>query len=63
MGDFENWAGATFRQAHIVVDDDDLAFVQLIYVSSMTRLSVLDRINLDDFPSRAIDLRRAPDLP
>jgi len=61
MGDFENWASATFRQSHIAVDDDDLAFVQLIYVSALTRLSLLDRINLDDFPSCAIDLRRAPD--
>ena len=62
MGDFENWANAMYRQSHIAVDDDDLAFVQLIYVSTMTRLGVLDRLNLDDFPSRAIDLRRAPDL-
>ena len=61
MGDFENWANATFRQSQLVVDDDDLAFVQLIYVSTMTRLGVLDRIDLDDFPSRAIDLRRAPE--
>ena len=63
MGDFENWASATFRQTHIAVDEDDLAFVQLIYVSVMTRLGVLDRLNLEDFPSRAIDLRRAPDEP
>ena len=62
MGDFESWASAMFRQSHIVVDDDDLAFVELIYVSTMTRLGVLDRMNLDEFPSRAIDLRRAPDL-
>ena len=61
MGDFENWASATFRQAHIAADEHDLAFVQLIYVSTMTRLSVLDRISVDEFPSRAIDLRRAPE--
>ncbi len=61
MDEVENWARAAFRQAHLDVDDDDVAFVQLIYAAAIAQLHVLDQIDPDEFPVRAIDPSHAPE--
>jgi hypothetical protein len=60
MSIFEDWARATFNQAGIGFDDDDLALAELIYTGALRQLEVLDRIDLEEFPARGIDLRHAP---
>jgi hypothetical protein len=60
MSNFEDWARATYRQAGIEVDDNDLALVELIYAGALGQLEMLDRIDLEEFPARGVDLRHAP---
>ncbi len=60
MSIFEDWARATFRQANIEVNDEDVALVKLVYGGALHQLEMLDRIDLDAFPARGIDLRHAP---
>jgi hypothetical protein len=60
MSIFEDWARATFTQADIGFDDEDLALAELIYTGALRQLEVLDRIDLEEFPARGIDLRHAP---
>jgi hypothetical protein len=63
MSDFSTWASATFQQARIDVDDEELALVELIYSGAIVQLEVLDRIDLEVFTTQSIDPRRAPDSP
>ena len=60
MSNFEDWARATYRQAGIEVDDNDLALVELIYAGALGQLEMLDRFDLEEFPARGVDLRHAP---
>jgi hypothetical protein len=60
MSNFEDWARATYRQAGIEVDDNDLALVELIYAGALGQLEMLDRIDLEEFPARGVGLRHAP---
>jgi hypothetical protein len=60
MSDFEDWARATYRQAGIDVDENELALVELIYAGALNQLEMLDRIDLEEFPARGVDLRHAP---
>jgi hypothetical protein len=60
MSNFEDWARATYRQAGIEVDAQDLALVELIYAGALSQLEMLDRLDLEDFPAKGVDLRHAP---
>jgi hypothetical protein len=60
MSNFEDWARATYLQAGIEVNNDELALVEMIYVSALSQLEMLDRIDLEEFPARGVDLRHAP---
>ena len=60
MSDFEDCARATYRQAGIDVDENELALVELIYAGALNQLEMLDRIDLEEFPARGVDLRHAP---
>jgi hypothetical protein len=60
MSIFEDWAKATFTQAGIGFSDEDLALAELIYTGALRQLEELDRIDLEEFPARGIDLRHAP---
>jgi hypothetical protein len=60
MSDFQDWARATYRQAGIEVGDNELVLVELIYAGALGQLEMLDRIDLEEFPARGIDLRHAP---
>jgi hypothetical protein len=60
MSDFEDWARATYRQEGIDVDENELALVELIYAGALNQLEMLDRIDLEEFPARGVDLRHAP---
>jgi hypothetical protein len=60
MSTFEDWARATYRQAGIEVDEDDLTLVEVIYTGALDQLNMLEHIDLEEFPARGIDLRHAP---
>jgi hypothetical protein len=60
MSNFEDWARATYRHAGIEVDESNLALVESIYASALSHLEMLDRIDLEEFPARGVDLRHAP---
>ncbi len=60
MSEFEEWAGATYRQSNIEVDPSDLALIELIYAGTIHQLEALDHIDLEKFPAVGIDLRHAP---
>lgn len=60
MSEFEEWAKATYRQSNIEVDPDDLGLIELIYAGAISQLEVLDHIDLEKFPTEAMDLRHAP---
>jgi hypothetical protein len=60
MSNFEDWARATYRQAGIEVDENELVLVELIYAGALGQLEMLDRIDLEAFPARGVDLRHAP---
>jgi len=63
VDDFDRWARTTFAEAGIAVDEHDVAFVELIYRGAMAQFAALDGIDLNRFPLRGIDLRRAPEHP
>ncbi|MFZ1062845.1 MAG: hypothetical protein WAN30_05170 [Acidimicrobiales bacterium] len=60
MNNFEDWARATYRHAGIEVDDNELVLVEMIYAGALNQLEMLDRIDLEAFPARGVDLRHAP---
>ncbi|NNN00642.1 MAG: hypothetical protein HKL86_02270 [Acidimicrobiaceae bacterium] len=62
MGDFATWAHGASQYAGIEVDDDVLALAELIYSGVAQQLSVLDTLDLERFPVRAIDPREGPDV-
>ncbi|MGA2432586.1 MAG: hypothetical protein ABSG09_03910 [Acidimicrobiales bacterium] len=60
MSNFEDWARATYRQMGIEVGENELVLIEMIYAGALGQLEMLDRINLEEFPARGIDLRHAP---
>jgi hypothetical protein len=60
MSIFEEWARATFRQANLEVNEEDLVLVELVYRGALSQLELLDHIDLEQFPAKGIDLRHAP---
>ncbi|HEY1222700.1 MAG TPA: hypothetical protein VGE75_04295 [Acidimicrobiales bacterium] len=60
MSNFEDWARATYRQVGIEVGENELVLIEMIYAGALGQLEMLDRINLEEFPARGIDLRHAP---
>ena len=60
MSDFTTWALAASRYAGIEVDNDVVDLAELIYLGVSRQLAVLDGIDLEQFPVRAIDPRQEP---